>query len=260
MLKVFVYIISLCCILQACSVFEDPEEFTLVNIDDNYIIELSQTLQVGPNALLFNIQSIQTDNCIDSHIDVESNIVQNQLQLILGDIVTQEPCQKIQNQLESSAVFALKPRDYRLNISLKDVTQNFGIVYVSEENFFIDLETENGIIIDQQKVSIIPDGYIWGSITMSKSQDLLQLKNLMDHLESMTQPNDLGDGDYSFFEIKNGSLILSDESTKNLLEEQFIFKQKSKFDVLKISLSHFAEQYPNAKIEVLNSIGESFIQ
>jgi len=259
MLKAYIYLFILSFLAQACSVFEEPEEFTLVNIGTDYIIELSQTLQLGSNAMLFNIKTTQMDNCIDSHIDVESKIIENQLQLILGDIITHNPCLQIPNQLESSAKFTLSTRDYDINISLKDVIQNFGTVSVSDESFTIELETENGIIIGQQKINIIPDDYIWGRIGISDINNKSQLKNIVKHIQSINQPHALKDGNYSFFEIREATLSLPRSTEKLIAEEEFLVRQTADFEIIKNSLAQFSEQFPEAKIQIMNSVGESIL-
>jgi len=260
MSKSVLYIIALFCVLQSCSVFEEPEEFTFVNVGADYIIELSQTLETGINALLFNIQSTQINNCIESHIDVKTSVTDSELQLILGNIISQDPCIRIANQLESSAKFDLGIRNYNINISLQDVIQNYGTVAVSNESFTIELETENGIIIGQQKINIIPDGYVWGRVGVADIQNLAALKNVISFIKNATFKHDLKDGNYSFFEIRNSNIELPKNTDRIAAKEEFIFKQESDFDLLKNALSQFSEQYPSAKIEVYNSTGDSFVR
>jgi len=254
------YIIALFCVLQSCSVFEDPEEFTFVNVGADYIIELSQSLEIGNNALLFNIQSTQMNNCVESHIDVKTSVTNSELQLILGNIISQDPCLRIPNQLESSAKFDLDTRNYNINISLQDVIQNFGTVAVSNESFTIELETENGIIIGQQKINIIPDGFVWGRIGIADIQNLAPLKNVISLMQNATKKHDLKDGNYSFFEIRNANIVLPKSTARIAAKEEFIFKQTSDFDLLTDALSQFSEQYPDATIQVFNSTGDSFVR
>lgn len=260
MFKSIIYILALFCVLQSCSVFEEPEEFAFVNVGTDYIIELSQTLETGSNALLFNIQSIQLNNCIESHIDVKSNIISNEIQLVLGNIISPEPCIRIPNQLESSAKFDLDTRNYSINISLQDVIQNFGTVAVSNESFTIELETENGIIVGQQKINIIPDGYVWGSIGILNLQNHADLKRIQAHIQSVTQKHELDDGNYSFFEVKNENVIVPKHGDRIAAKEEFLFKETTDFELLKNALSLFAEQFPDAKIQVMNSTGDSFVR
>lgn len=74
----------------------------------------------------------------------------------------------------------------------------------------------------------------------------------------MNQAHELYDGNYSFFDIRNGNVTLPKHEERVSAEEQFIFKQTSDFELIKKSVVQFAEQYPDAKIQIINSTGDSY--
>lgn len=258
MTKVYLYITLYILTVSSCSLFEEPEQLTIVNIGTDYFVELSQTLQSGTNPLLLNVTSIEQNNCKDSYIDIQSNLIGRQINLTLGEIISPSQCAKTDHQLSSDVEFELQESDYNINISLKDIVQNHGHIMVSDEKFTIELETENGITIGQQTINIIPDGYVWGSISANDIRNVESIKNLISDLEAQHLPHNLNNGNYSYFEVKDGKVSILDTQEEGTYFEHFLLKQEGFFKDFRQELVFFSEENPNISMSVFDSVGNSY--
>lgn len=255
MLKVYHLLFVLCLSFTACSVLEEPEELTIINIGADYILELSQTLQLGPNALMINVQHSATKNCANSFIDLSASLVGDQIQLVLGEIIQNEPCFITDELIDAQSSFDLSPRQYDINISIKDVAQNHGTIDVSLDSYSIALDSENGILLEEPMIKIIPDQIAWGLITFDEAEHQSAIANLINESKEKNTYHNLVDGNYGYFTIKDSELNLSGLSTNESYNEIFIIKQKESFDELTSRFELLSQQDPSIKIQLLNSTG-----
>lgn len=258
MTKALLYLTVLIITISSCSLFEEPDELTIVNIGTDYFVELSQTLVPGKNALELRVTSLEQNTCDGSYIDINSQLTSNQIQLILGEIISPEPCAKTVNQLTSNIEYALTESNYDINISLKDIAQNHGHIMVTDDKFTIELETENGITIGQQTINIIPDGFVWGSISTNDIRQTQSMKSLLNELEISNHPHSLKDGNYSHFEIEDSNVDIKDIENQGTYYEYFLLKQQSTFHTIQTQLESFSEENQLIRISAFSSMGETF--
>lgn len=257
MLKVILFLVVLCLYLPGCSILEEPDELIIVNISADYVIELSQSLQLGPNLLMINVRSTDTKNCDNSYIDMSTNASGDQIQIILGEIIHSIPCDNIDGFIEAKSSFEVSPRQYNINISLKNVVQNFGVIDVSSDRYQLNLESENGISLKYPMVKIIPDGYVWGQIKLNEVDHESTLKSVILETQQKNSSHNLGDGNYSYFIIKDGELVLPQENANNMLPNSFIVKQEESFEELTNRFETFLMQY-KADIQLISSTGDKY--
>lgn len=256
MLKKFFFSSVLCLCFAACSVLEEPDELTIINISADYVIELSQSLQLGPNLLMINVRSTEMKNCKNSYIDMNTNIAGDQIQLILGEIIHADPCDEISGYVEAQSSFELSPRQYNINISLKNVVQNHGIIDVHLDRYQLNLETENGILLKEPIVKIIPDGYAWGQIKLADQDHLSTLNDVIVEVQEANIPHNLDDGNYGYFIIRDGQILLSQEDKHEGIEV-FIVKQEESFEELTSRFEQFSNLY-QTDIQLISSTGDSY--
>lgn len=256
MLKIFFFSSVLCLCLTACSVLEEPDELTIINISADYVIELSQSLQLGPNLLMINVRSTDSKNCTNSYIDMSTNVAGDQIQLILGEIIHPAPCDELSGYVEAQSSFELSPRQYSINISLKNVVQNHGIIDVLLDRYQLNLETENGILIKEPVVKIIPDGYAWGQIEVANQDHQSTLNDVLATVQEANIPHNLDDGNYGYFIIRDGQIELSQEDKQDAIEV-FIVKQEESFEELTNRFKQFSNLY-QTDIQLTSSTGDSY--
>lgn len=258
MLKMILFSAVFCLYLSGCSVLEEPDELTIVNISADYVIELSQSLQLGPNLLMINVQSTETKNCKNSYIDLSTNATGNQIQLILGEIIHSNPCDNIDGFIEAQSSFEVSPRQYSINISLKNVVQNFGVIDVSLDRYQLNLESENGIYIKDPMVKIIPDGYVWGQIKLDEVDHQSTLESVILEAQQKNSSHNLDDGNYSYFIIEDGEIVLPLENSNDIIPYSFIVKQEESFEALTNRFETFSQQYA-ADIQLISSTGDQYL-
>lgn len=257
MIKVNHFLFLLICSLSACSVLEEPEELAIINIGTDYIIELNQTLQLGPNSLMINVQHSDTQNCANSYIDMSASLVGDQIQLILGEVIHEGPCQMSNELITAHSSFDLSPRQYDINISIKNVAQNHGTIDVSLDRYSLHLDSENGILIEDPIVKIIPDQYAWGLINFDLSEHQSTISELIREVQNDNIPHNLDDGNYGYFDIKDGAIHVNQNGSSGRFKEVFILKQKESFDDL-ISGFELLSQFPQVQIQLFNSTGAEY--
>lgn len=257
MQKVILFSLVLCLYLQGCSVLEEPDELSIVNISADYVVELSQSLQLGPNLLMINVQSTETKNCQNSYIDLSTNVTGDQIQLILGEVIHSNPCDQIDGFIEAESFFEVSPRQYSINISLKNVVQNHGVINVSLDRYQLNLESENGIYIKDPMIKIIPDGYVWGKINLDEIGPQSTLETVVLEAHQKNSLHNLEDGNYSHFIIKDGEIQLPQEDITDTLTKSFIVKQEESFEEITKRFETFSLQYKST-IQLLSSTGDTY--
>jgi len=249
----FIYIAFGC--LGSCSLIEDPEEITIVNIGTDYFLEVSQKLSQGPNPFQIDISSIDKDHCQNSSISLSTIHHGQDITLNLKDIIDPAKCIPLEESVKAEVDLNLEVGLYNINVSLKDITQNRGILEVTGERFKMELETENGIVVLRQEIQIIPDGYFWGQFKINDIQDLSSVKSFLIELQKEHLDNDLNDGNYGYFELKGGHIVFDAEEVGSLVEN-FIFKEQHSFLEVRKTVSDFNERHPSIDIELFHSSGD----
>jgi len=245
-------------LIASCSVVGDPDEIILVNIGTDYFLEVSQSLVSGPNALRIDITSFDTDNCENSYIDFSYSSSPNLIRINLDDIVDPINCVSLNEPVSDFLDFELLKGRYDMTILFKDILQNDGEVEVTDDQFKLKLETENGVVVLRQQITMLPDGYVWGRMKINDVEDLSQVKLLITELKQNNFESELSNGNYGHFEI-DGHLvsILSGEPHKGITES-FIMKQNQSFGEMQLLLSQFSESHPKVDIEFFSSEGETY--
>jgi len=249
----FIYLAIAC--LASCSLIEEPEEITIVNIGTDYVLEVSQKLSPGPNPFQIDISSIETDNCQNSTIGLSTTHSGNDITLDLKDIINPNKCIRVSESVKANVDLSLELGLYNIVVSLKDITQNQGILEVTEERFKMELETENGIVVLRQEILRIPDEYFWGQFKLNDIQELSAVKNFLVELQNDHSKNELSDGNYGYFKLNSGSLQFENSEVGSLVEN-FIFKENHSFLQVKNAVSNFAERHPSVDVQLFHSSGD----
>ncbi len=257
MKKILSLLVSILCI-ASCSVIEDPEEITLVNIGTDYFLEVSQSLQTGPNSLRIDITSLDTDNCESSYIDHTYKALPHLIRVNLNDIVHPSPCIQQKGAIQSSIELPLEQWKYEMNILFKGIVQNDGSLEVTEDKFKLKLETENGIVVLRQEINIIPDGYIWGRLKIANVDDLNGVKNTIEEIRQNNSKSELSNGNYGYFEVDGNLVTLLTGESVSGITETFLLKQDQSFSDLQLYAARFSELHPEVAIELYSSEGASY--
>jgi len=245
--------------LAACSVIDEPEEITLVNIGTEYYIELGQSLQIGPNSLRIDISTFDTNNCESSYIDFTFEALPHLIRINLDDTVHPSPCIKTEEAIQSSIDLPLSQGVYEMNILLKGIVQNDGAVVVTKDKFKLKLETENGVIVLRQEINIIPDGYVWGRFKVLDANDLTEVKKAVQKIRDSNSKSELANGNYGYFEVNGHQVTLLTGAPASGITETFLLKSDQAFSALESLMVRFSELHPNVKIELYDSQGAFYL-
>jgi len=236
---------------------KEAKETTIINIDTEFALELQQQLQAGKNPMQIVIKTIQEPNCSNSKILYRSEIDGTQIDLSIKGISDPDPCFIGSQNISEMSNFFLANGTYNMDITVRDVIINSGIVEISNEKIKLDLQSLDGIKLGKSEVNIIPDDYFWGTISFSDPQHTSAALAFESDLKATFQDSKLSEGNYSHFEINNGAIQFPDQEATGDIQIHFILQLNYNKDQLDIMLGQFRELNPGINLVGFTGFGES---
>lgn len=236
---------------------KEADQTTIINIDTEFALEVQQELQAGKNPMQIVIQTIQAPNCTNSSILYSSEVDGTQIDLSIKGISEGEPCFIGNQNISEVSNFFLANGTYNMDITVRDVVINSGIVEISNEKIKLDLQSLDGIRLGKTEVNIIPDDYFWGTISFSESEYTSAAIAFETELKAKFLDSELSDGNYSHFEMNNGAIQFPDQEQTNSIQIHFIHQLNFNKEELDAMLGQFREAYPSVILEGFTGFGET---
>jgi len=183
----------------------------VVDIPAAFRVQMEEKFQPGDRPLEVALSSVEVLDCTNFTIDYELDQSSLAFLLAIKDFVLSEPCEPgLGVATNRISLGILKPGQYELVISLKDVIRNTGLLIVHPESYSILLETKDGLIVSPNPLCRVPDKAIWGGV-FPKTDSLEQLaQDFLSDLRALSQPLSPAPGKYTPFVIeKDLSLTLT---------------------------------------------------
>lgn len=242
--------------ITSCGILNDAEEHTIVSIDKELELTLKQVLQEGENDLLFEITTIEDQNCPDAHITARSN---NNLQQLAINVGTPEAtnCITVPGKLLSAVEVDVEVGEYTFSFNLNAAIQNKGLLTVDEDMYTLALETFDGIVFRNRIMNAIPDHIIWGRMAVSSKENVTAMSEMYTEMVAEFNSHTLEEGYYGHFSIQDEEVDLHRE----WVDTEWMYMDYSlSYDLNNVSLRKYIEslrnKYPQVKFDILTGIGE----
>ena len=244
----------------------NPEELDpslIINVEDDFYIDMFEDISGGENVFQINIQSIQEQTCLNSIIDydLQFDVAGNSIILSINDILSPETCiEGNAPAFVSIPIENIEKRNYTIEINLKDVIINKGNFFVSDTEYFLGMGTENGFELVHTRLIKIPKNTIWGYVGYEEEVDKMEAENFVKDLDDLSmnisEVEGYNDGYFGYFSILEDRSILLNGEIEEKFYESFIFNYDADYQDINDLIDNYCNQHPELNIYLFNGEGE----
>lgn len=233
-----------CLIILAGLVFSCNKENTpelIINLEEEFSIELWEHLNQNSKQFQLNFRTFKkTFSCANYGLNLNNSQVGNNLFVTLLDVQEPIDCQAGNGPAKGSANYGeLAKGIYSLKINLNDEVANNGILEISDDKYSLQMESENGISIEEEVLYKIPSGLFWGGAQIN---DRAVWENFLQDLAMISQPITLNQGNYGHFKNETNRLVLPlDFEIAN--PETFAYTLSGNISDLKVIVERYRQNY-----------------
>jgi hypothetical protein len=239
--------------IMGCS--EEPQSEGYVNITDQFEVSLQQELSIEGGLPSLHIASIKPHECTNSYISHQTIVSPKKLQLFLHDILTEGECILGSEYVSEDILVDNVNPELSIEINLKNVIKNSGVLYSNEIAFNLELQKFDGLKISNTQLNRILPGMIWGSYSIS-DENVSQL--LDDYLNDSDQIQSFVKGDYGHFYLApdNSIVIYKNENEDNTT---FLINNLEDFESFESIILEFKDLADGLVLQATNYDGNSLI-
>jgi hypothetical protein len=228
----------LICIGMAITVIgctKEPQTEDFININDQYELMLHQELTPNGGVPSLQITSIEPQECTNSYISHQTIITEKKLHLLLNDILIEGDCDKGSNYASENILVGPNAPEISIEISLKNVIENSGILYTRIREFDLDLHKFDGLKITKTKLNRIYPGMIWGSYSHSDENIALQIEEFLNNSNYNQSPLN---GDYGHFYLAQDKTVTLSQ-IGIVSNNNFLISGNDNFEIFKTEILDF---------------------
>ena len=243
--------IGIILINSGCSKQADPLNF--VNIDDQYELQLHQTLSPNGGIPSLQINTIRKQECSNAYISHFSTISDNKIQIFLNDILTEGDCIS-GNEIITEEINLDSPNSaIPIEIILQEVVKNKGTLFTDKTEFELILGEFDGLKISKTHIKRIRPNMIWGSYASSNEAIITQISQ---YLKSLDLKITYVKGDYAHFYInQDESAIIYNSEIENQIT--FLIATDEMFENIKSNIQQLKILDPSLVFQATNYDGSA---
>jgi hypothetical protein len=235
---------------------EPTEEEVDVTIDSEFNILLWESLEESSRTFNINVETIKSESCENTLIDVTPFIVGSIVSINIHDIPAPD-CPSPTFVADANVeVGTLNSQSYETVISLKDVIENEGTLTVEDDYYELIMNAFDGIVIPENRLYKVPQNTIWGYIASDNSNADSVVDGFIDELEDVTDSQDYIDGYYGYFSALNNQLTILNQDLLQSSVSTFGFSYQGDNSDLTNILSTYRSQYAGVEFKIFTSKGE----
>lgn len=195
--------ICLTCSMSSCTFNNVDDPKVVVNIDDEFSLQLWEVLGADTRRLLLRASTFSQEDCLNYEILYQLSQNSNGIRISIDDIVAPSNCQEgTAAPTVEIDLGQVENGGYGLEINLQYSTiVNTGQLIVNDDEYRVQMTSTDGIYIAEQQLLRIPKGTIWGYIA-ADSSDLERVTAAFEQeLEVYSRAKQFSAGSYGYFEI-----------------------------------------------------------
>ncbi|MFK7775005.1 MAG: hypothetical protein AB8F94_22890 [Saprospiraceae bacterium] len=232
------------------------EEDVNVTIDDEFKVLLWESLEENNPTFNIKVETIKSESCENTLIDVAPSIAGNNISFTIHDIPEPDCPAPIFVADANVELGMLDSQSYEMIISLKNVIQNQGTLKVESDYYELKMKELDGIVIPEKRLYKVPQNTIWGYIASDNSDADSVSDGFITELTDVTEDQDYIDGYYGYFSAENNDLtILKQNIAYNSVRTFGLSYDGNTADLIDI-LNSFRSQHANVEFKIFTSKGE----
>lgn len=227
-----------------------------VSIEEEFKILLWEKLSPTGSSFHLNIETIKSNSCENTTIDVAPSAAVSNISITIHDIPVPDCPAPIFPATAEVELGNMSEEVYEVQISLKNVVHNEGTMTVTPDFYEVKMKELNGIIVPQKRLNKIPTNTIWGYVTYSESSLDVVAEDFISEISAIATGRTYEDGYYGYFSVDNNKItILNNNITLNV-NESFGFNYSGDYTQLINILSNYRSQNSGMEFKIYTSTGE----
>lgn len=234
----------------------DPSQTDInFSVEDEFNILPWENLQEDSREFIFKIETIESQSCENTLIDLFPSSETNIIALTIQNI-PQPDCTSpnFPAAVEHSAG-ELANKIYNIRISLKDAIHNPGILKVNEIFYEIKMDALNGIKVPNTRLYKIPNNSIWGYVGFEETTSDIA-NQFIDDINNLASDLTYTEGYYGYFSIENNEMTILNKEITSTSNRAFGYAFEGDTSQLMDILSDYRTQYPAMEFSIFTSKGE----
>lgn len=234
----------LCCLLftSSCNL-SNRDKDTVVKVNDEFSIDLFEVLKDSRD-LQFVVTTAEEQPCINNKIDFALHRKSGKILLDLIEILPASDCEHGPARISTAASIGhLIPGTYATQINLKNTIFNEGILQVTPDAIKLSMSTHNGFELVRRELRRIPDRLVWGYVAHNNQQLAPTADAFLAELNTLTEPQTLPKGYYSYFTINNDKVAVMSQTPPFPFFKTFYRLSNWNINELKDLLQNYRTEY-----------------
>ena len=157
-----------------------------ITIEDEFKILLWESLEGNNRSFNLNVETIKSESCENTLIDVAPSIAGNSISFTIHDIPEADCPAPIFIADANVEIGSLDSQSYEMIISLKNVIQNQGTLMVESDYYELKMKELNGIVVPEKRLYKVPQNTIWGYIASDNSNADSVADGFLDELNAVS--------------------------------------------------------------------------
>lgn len=220
------------CLMSLFACNKDEPTNVIIDITDDFYIDMFEDISNGEQRFQFEISTIALQDCPNYLIDYDITIDKDfrNIDLVLNDLIPPSDCFGDSTVAKRSISLGYMPSGaYSLKINLKDAVFNQGRLSVFGNQYILEMDSDDGIEVLNDRLYRIPRNTLWGYISYSNLNDAQEFLVELEESSSIFPIDDFNDylpGYYGYFDLNEDRNIVL-QQTLNTNSVPFIFRNES---------------------------------
>jgi len=248
-------------LLGGCKLDSLGDPIVVPDVEREFYIDLWENLYPESRELVFEIETIQAQDCENATISYNLNRTGNTVKLSLNAILTPQDCQPGPAQIFASAPAGrLNGGLYTMKLDLKNTVFNEGQLTVTGDAYHLDMHTEYGVTFRHKSLVRVPEETYWGYITYETPEQESLAIDFFNELQDISIQHDFLAGYYGYFSVEADKRVsIHEEGLAGVSYKSFLFKYEDSGVAIRQQINAFrlAHGAP-VSLHVLNDKGEAW--
>lgn len=235
---------------------EPIEEGVDVTIENEFKILLWESLGDSSRTLSLNLETIKSEFCENTLIDITSSIIGSDISITIHDIPAPDCPSPTYTAKANLEVGSLNSQSYKTVISLKDVIENEGTLAIEDNYYELTMNAFNGIVIPESRLYKVPENTIWGYVATDDNSADSVVDGFISEIDDVTSSQEYIDGYYGYFSALHNKLTILNQDISQSSNRAFGFSYSGDNSDLINILSTYRSQYIDVDFRIFTSQGE----
>lgn len=254
-------IVVLTTLLGACKLDSLGDPIIVPDVEREFYIDLWEELYPESRELVFQIETIQAQDCENATISYNLNRIGNTVKLSLNAISTPGDCQQGPAQIFASAPAGrLNGGLYTVKADLKNTVFNEGQLTITGDAYYLDMNTDYGFIFRHKSLLRVPEQTYWGYITYETPEQETLASNFISELQAGSIQHNFLEGYYGYFSVEsNDHVNINEKALEGVVHKSFIFKYDGSGASIRQQINAFRLAHgAGIPVHVFNAKGETW--